>query len=72
MNEAILFTSGSSPSDQKSYTSSTIAIMDINLVQKKEVLYCKSNKVSKSMFECSPVQRNLINDEILLYEALLL
>ena len=47
MNESIIFTTGSSPSQQKLDNSSTIAIMDINRVYKNEALFCKSsNQVS--------------------------
>ena len=45
MNESIIFTSGSSPSHQNLYNSSTIAIMSINTVKDREALYSKSNKV---------------------------
>ena len=50
MSDSWLITNGSSPSHQRSYNSFTIAIMDINSIQGKDVLVCPSNKVGLRLF----------------------
>ena len=45
LNDVFIFTSGSSPSHHKLWNSSVIAIMDVNSVNNKEILFDLSGKV---------------------------